>query len=85
MLLESFVELALEGRLKVADSLMEWVVNNVQFDFYHPDTARHDDIHNSKYLPSKDKALIEVRGAKRGRKFAHASPLAKGCVQIRMK
>lgn len=85
MLLESFVELALEGKLKVADSLMEWVVKNVKFDFYHPDTTRHDEIQNSKYLPSRDKALIEVRGAKRGRKFAHASPLAKGCVQIRMK
>ncbi len=85
MVLEYFVELALEGKLKVVDTLMEWVVNNVQFDFYHPDTARHDDIHNSKYLPSRDKALIEVRGAKRGRKFAHASPLAKGCVQIRMR
>ena len=85
MLLEFFVELALEGKLKVADSLIEWVVKNVKFDFYHPETGRHDDIHNSKYLPSRDKALIEVRGAKRGRKFAHASPLTKGCVQIRMK
>ena len=85
MLLESFIELALEGKLKVADTLIEWVVNNVKFDFYHPDTERHDDIQNSKYLPSKDKALIEVRGAKRGRKFANASPLAKGCVQIRMR
>ncbi len=84
-LLEYFVEFALEGRLKVADTLMEWIVKDVQFDFYHPDTERHDDIHNSKYLPSRDKALIEVRGAKRGRKFSHASPLAKGCVQIRMK
>lgn len=85
MLLELFVELALEGKLKVADTLIEWVVNNVKFEFYHPEAERHDDIQNSKYLPSKDKALIEVRGAKRGRKFAHASPLAKGCVQICMK
>ncbi len=85
MLLEFFIELVLEGKLKVAGTLIDWVAKNVQFDFYHPDTTRHDDIQNSKYLPSRDKALIEVRGAKRGRKFAHASPLAKGCVQIRMK
>ncbi len=85
MLLELFIELALEGKLKTAGTLIEWVVKNVHFNFYHPDTERHDDIHNSKYLPAKDKALIEVQGAKRGRKFANASPLAKGCVQISMK
>ena len=85
MLLELFVELALEGKLKVAGTLIEWVAQNIQFDFYHPETGRHDDIQNSRYLPSRDKALIEVWGAKRGRKFAHACPLAKGCVQIRMK
>lgn len=83
--LEFFFSAALDGKLKVEDTPIEWLVKNVDVDFFHPDVDRNDEIQNAKYLPSKDKNLIDIPGAKQGRKFAYSCSFVVGCIRLSMR
>ena len=84
-IVEIFIATTLKGILLTEETPIDWLVKNVEFDFFHPDATSSDTITNSKYMPSKDKNLIEVPGAKRGRKFSNACSFATGCIQLSMR
>lgn len=79
---EIFINTTLKGSLLAEETPLDWLVKNVAFDFFHPDATKHDSITNSKYMPTQDKNLIEVRGAKRGRKFSSACSFVTGCIRL---
>ena len=81
-LISCFIEEAKKGKLLISGTPIEWLVNSLSFNYFHCDLDVYHQILPSKNMINKDRALIQVTGMTKGRKFAEASPFLRGCVRI---
>jgi hypothetical protein len=79
---ELFIEIGLLDALKIEDTLIDWLIKNVSVEFFHPDAKSNDTLENSKKLPIKDKALVHIPGARRGRQFSASAAFTTGCIRL---
>lgn len=81
-LVNEFIAAAFDRHLKVENTPIEWLVNHVDFEFFHSDDDLYKKIESSENMPILDKDLIYLPGKMRGRKFAYNSSFVRGCVRL---
>ena len=82
-LMEHFLEDALDGLLKIEGTPVEWLVNNVSFDFFHSDQDGYDEIQSSSLLSDEDPSFMKYYDTDKTRKFAEACSFVRGCVRLK--
>ena len=81
-LAREFYSAALEDKLKIENTPFDWLVNNVEFEFFHSDEDVYGEVQPSTNIPIKDKDFIYLPGKMRGRKFSQNSSFVRGCVRL---
>lgn len=81
-LVEVFLEDALEGHLPIAGTPIDWLVNNVNFDFFHSEKDAYDEIRSSADMPKEDPSLMKYYDVDKKRKFAESCSFVRGCVRL---
>jgi hypothetical protein len=79
------MEEMLRGRLKLGNTVMGQLVENIEFSFYHNKIDQHKEIELAKEMPKKDESLLTYPKGCENRKFADSGAFVRGCVQIRRK
>lgn len=82
-LVEHFLEDALDGLLKIEGTPVEWLVNNVSFDFFHSDQDGYDEILSSNLLSEEDPSFLKYYDTDKNRKFPETCSFVRGCVRLK--
>lgn len=85
MLSDIFYEeaLALSNKLKIENTALSWLVDNISIDYFHSEKDIHDEIRQSREMPQEDKSLIFTQHEyKNNNIFAENSPFVRGCVRL---
>jgi hypothetical protein len=82
-LVELFIDDALSGNLPIAKgSPIDWLVNHVDFDFFHSDEDAYGEISTSSNMPKEDSSLVKYYDVDKRRKFAESCSFVRGCVRL---
>ncbi len=83
ILVEHFLEDAAEGLLKIQGTPVEWLVNHVNFDFFHSDQDGYDEILSSTTLSEEDPSFLKYYGNDKKRTFPDTCSFVRGCVRLK--
>lgn len=81
-LMDHFINDAKAGKLKIADTPIEDVVDNFHFDYIHSDKDVYGKLILSENIAQIDRNFLEPANNKEHQKFATSSPFLRGCVAI---
>jgi hypothetical protein len=81
-LMELFYEEALDNTLKIGSTSIEWLINNITFDYFHSEEDVYKEIRLSKDMPKEDESLLYTPKKFKNSVFAESSPFVRGCVRI---
>lgn len=82
-IMQVFIDEVLSGRLKIEDTMMGKLAENVRYDFYHSKPDPHGEIKLSEDLPKADPRLVQCAQLSEARDFAATGPFVRGCIAIR--
>lgn len=82
MLIDNFFKEALDGVLKIDNSRIEWLINNVEYDFFHSEKDIYGEIRLASEMPKEDPALVYTMNKYKNKTFSEAAPFMRGCVRI---
>ena len=83
-LMECFIQQAINGNLKIENTVYEWLIDNVEFDYFHSEQDIYSEIRLSKEMSEEDTALMYLSKSKSSEKkeFAASAAFVKGCIRI---
>lgn len=80
MLMKTFEEI-----LKQHSGFTYKLMKDVNFEYFHHEEDRYDEITNSKYLTKGDQNLLECLSRFKEKKFPHQGPFFRGCIRVAKK
>ena len=81
-LMNIFYDEAISGSLKIEHSSIEWLINNVKFDYFHTDEDSFGEIRLSGDMPKEDPSLLFTPMKTKNSIFTESSSFVRGCVRL---
>jgi len=81
-LLEHFIEEALDGNLKIENTPLQIIIDNINYDFFHSEQDTYGEIRPTKEMPQEDESLFKIPHINKDMPFAESSPFTRGCIRI---
>jgi hypothetical protein len=84
-ILEVFFEEVSCGHLKIEDTIIRTLAEDINFDFFHSKFDRHSEIKLTSEMVKGDSALYKSLAQYEGRELAESGTFVRGCVRISYK